>query len=80
MNTKADNIQEALLNKNISSAPKILAQFGKVNFCDEIIDDESDDPDDDYVMMRSYDVGDLHVKLYYGNNTRFIGCVETEKP
>jgi hypothetical protein len=57
--------------------------FGKdYRFVDEKIDDGSDDEEDPYVMMRSYDFyvegeeDERHTRFYYGNNTRKIGCVD----
>lgn len=73
-----NKLSELLCDKTIDEAPEILEQFGEVSFCDEKIDDGSDDEDDNYVMMRSYDVGEHHVRIYFGDNSRTIGCVEVE--
>ena len=69
----------ALEGEDISDAPDILRQFGKVSFCDEKIDNGCDDEEDEYVMMRSYDVEEFYVRIYYGNNTRIISCVDAER-
>ena len=52
-------------------------------FVEEKIDDGcSEDDEDDYVMMRSYDFyleGDpegYHVRFYYGNETGEIGYID----
>lgn len=69
-------LNELLCGKSIDEAQDLLEEFGEVSFCDEKIDDASDDENDSYVMMRSYDVGEHHVRIYFGNNSRTIGCVE----
>ena len=70
-------IYNALVGKDIADAEDILSQFGKVSFMDEKIDDGCDDEEseDEYVMMRSYNVGKKYVRIYYGNNTCTIGDV-----
>lgn len=74
-----DKIYDALIGESIDDAKDILSEFGEVSFVDEKIDDGSDDEDDNYVMMRSYDVDNLYVRIYYGDNTREIGCVDVEE-
>ena len=74
-----NDISQALLAKDIDDAEDILARFGKVKFVDEKIDDGDDgDGEDEYVMMRSYNVGKKYVRIYYGNNTGKIGCVDVK--
>lgn len=74
-----DDISQALLAKDIDDAEDILSRFGKVKFVDEKIDDGDDgDGEDEYVMMRSYNVGKKYVRIYYGNNTGKIGCVDVK--
>jgi len=72
-------LNKLLCGKSIDDAPDLLAQFGEVSFVDEKIDDGSDDEGDDYVMMRSYNVGKHYVRIYYGDNSRTIGCVEVDE-
>lgn len=70
-------IEDALVGESIDDAEEILSQFGEVSFDDEKIDDGCDEGEEDgYVMMRSYDVGDYYVRIYYGDCTREIGCVD----
>lgn len=68
-------IYDALIGRSIDDARGILEQFGVTDFVDEGIDDGCDGPEDDYVMKRCYDCGPLYVRIYYGNNTRVITCV-----
>ena len=70
-------IYKALVNKDIIDAEDILSQFGKVTFVDEKIDDGCDEEgsEDEYVMMRSFNVGYKYVRIYYGNNSGTIGDV-----
>ncbi len=70
-------IYKALVGKDIADAEEILWKFGKVRFVDEKIDDGCDDEgsEDEYVMMRSYNVGNHYVRIYYGNNSGTIGDV-----
>lgn len=71
-------ITSALVGNPIDKAPELLGAYGNVSFIDEKIDDGCDDPEDNYVMMRSYDVGDLYVRLYYGDVTRTIATVDVQ--
>lgn len=80
-----DRLNELLCDKSIDDAEGILAGLGRVKFVDEKIVDGSDDPDDDYVMLHSYDLylkendqEERYVRIYYGNNTRIIGNVDVE--
>ena len=77
---KTYEIYNALIGENIDDAEDILSQFGKVRFVDESIDDgiDDDDSEDEYVMMRSYDVGKIHVRIYYGDNSGLIGCINID--
>ena len=70
-------IYKALVGKDIADAEDILSQFGKVRFVDEKIDDgcDEDGSEDEYVMMRSFNVDGKYVRIYYGNNTCTIGSV-----
>lgn len=71
-------ITSALVGNHIDKAPELLGAYGNVSFVDEKIDDGCDGPEDNYVMMRSYDVGDLYVRLYYGDVTRTIATVDVQ--
>lgn len=70
-----------LINEDIDDVVDILLQdFDKVQMVDEKIDDGcTDGGEDDYVMMRSFDVvkGDevWYVRCYFGNYNREIGHV-----
>ena len=64
----------------------ILESHGTVKFVDEKIDDgvTDADNDDEYVMMRSYDLTtntgeQFYVRLYYGNNTRLFTCYDYDR-
>lgn len=73
-----DGLQYDLVDENIDDAEEIMAKYGDVRFVDEKIDDGCDDGEDDYVMMRSYNVGEYYVRIYYGNNTGIIGYIDAE--
>lgn len=64
---------------DIHKAETALSLFGTPKFVDEKIDDGCDDGEDTYVMMRSYDVDKYYVRIYYGNNTGVIGCVDIDE-
>ena len=65
--------------KDVDDVVDYLETLGEVHFCDEGIDDGIDDEDceDEYVMYRSYDLDDLHIILYYGNNSYLFTAFET---
>lgn len=76
----ADRIRRVLMIVgNIDKAETALSLFGTPKFVDEKIDDGCDDGEDTYVMMRSYDVDKYYVRIYYGNNSGIIGCVDVEE-
>lgn len=62
----------------IEDAKKIISKIiGKDCCCyDSYIDDGCDDADDDYVMCDAFECGELTIRVYYGNNTYLIGCVD----
>lgn len=56
--------------------------YVELHFCDEKIDDGCDDPDDEYVMMHSYDLKgekNYYIRIYYGNNTMKMGCYDVDE-
>lgn len=59
---------------HIEDAENELSQFGTVRFVDEKISDGLDDGD--YLMMRSFDVNDIYVRLFYAQSDGLISCVE----
>lgn len=52
----------------------------KCNIYDECIDDGADG-EDDYVMKGCFEVedSDITIRVYYGNNTLEIGCVDVRE-
>lgn len=76
-------VEEALRDsEDVESAEEALKQFGEIHFCDEKIDDGCDDPDDEYVMMRSYDLKgekSYYIRIFYGNNTMKIGFYDVDE-
>ena len=57
--------------------------FDDVRFVDEKIDDGCDESEeDDYVMLRSYDITKngkrYYLRLFYGDNTMLVGSYEVE--
>lgn len=64
----------------IDKAETALSLFGEPRFVDEKIDDGLDENEDGdtYLMMRSYDVGIHYVRIFYGDNSGKIGCVDVE--
>lgn len=64
-----------LFGEDVGYAEDMLCKFGKTRFVDAKIDDGLDDGEDEYLMMRSFDVKvegfdkPFYVRLYYGNNT-----------
>lgn len=78
----AENIRRVLMIVgNIEKAVTALSLFGTPKFVDEKIDDGCDENEDGdtYVMMRSYDVDKYYVRIYYGDNSGIIGCVDVEE-
>ena len=78
MNTETieNKLNDLLYEVDVEEAKEALEELGEVRFVDEKIDDGVDDDDceDEYVMMRSYDLktkdGEkFYIRLYYGNNT-----------
>ena len=60
---------------DVSECEDVLKKhFNEVHFCDEKIDDGLDDGV--YLMMRSYDVDDAHVRLYYGNDDYIVTSID----
>ena len=70
-----EDIDTLCLGEDIGACKDILEkEYGSCKFCDEKIDDGLDDGD--YLMMRSYDVADFHVRLYYPRQSGEVTCVE----
>ena len=69
-----EKIYDACIGKDVSECENILKEFGSTKFVDEKIDDGNDDGG--YVMMRSYDVGELYVKLYYADSDMVVSYVD----
>lgn len=71
---KCEDIDTLCIGEDIDNCESILEkEYGSCKFCDEKIDDGLDNGD--YLMMRSYDVADLHVRLYYPRETMEVTCV-----
>lgn len=71
---ECEDIDTLCIGEDIDDCLNILEkEYGSCTFCDEKIDEGLDDGD--YLMMRSYDVADLHVRLYYPRETREVTCV-----
>lgn len=69
-----EDIDTLCMGEDIDDCESILEkEYGSCTFCDEKIDEGLDDGD--YLMMRSYDVADFHVRLYYPRETREVTCV-----
>ena len=69
-----EDIDTLCIGEDIDNCESILEkEYGSCKFCDEKIDDGLDNGD--YLMMRSYDVADLHVRLYYPRETMEVTCV-----
>ncbi len=64
--------------KDVDDVEEYLKTLGEVHYCDEGIDDGIDDEDceDEYLMYCSYDLDDLHIILYYGNNSYLFTAFE----
>lgn len=64
----------------LDEAEDCLKTLGELYFCDEKIDDGCDEGEDEYVMMRSYDLDTegqkFYVRLYYGNYTTELWSFE----
>ena len=70
-----DIIYELCDGLDVSECEDVLKKhFDKVRLCDEKIDDGLDDGV--YLMMRSYDVDDAHVRLYYGNDDYIVTSID----
>lgn len=66
----------SLEDSDVDEVVDMLKFYGEVRFVDEKIDDGVDDDEceDEYVMMRSYDLKTpdghkFYIRLYYGNNS-----------
>ena len=71
---ECEDIDTLCIGEDIDNCESILEkEYGSCKFCDEKIDDGLDNGD--YLMMRSYDVADLHVRLYYPRETMEVTCV-----
>ena len=71
---ECEDIDTLCMGEDIDDCESILEkEYGSCKFCDEKIDDGLDNGD--YLMMRSYDVADLHVRLYYPRETMEVTCV-----
>ena len=70
-----DEIKEVIydlcIDKDIDKCEEILKRnFNDVSFCDEKIDEGLED--DVYLMMRSYDVDNVYVRFYYGDDDYLV--------
>lgn len=67
----------------LNEAENCLKALGELHFCDEKIDDGCNEGEDEYVMMRSYDLNvgrqKFYVRLYYGNNTTELGTFDVSQ-
>ena len=76
-NNKGYDFPEGLLGMDIDDVEAFLnTEFERVTLVDEKIADGCDDGQDEYVMMRSYDVEQegnvMYVRFFFGNNTRTV--------
>ena len=70
----------------LEEAEDALEKFGTIKFVDEKIDDGLDDDcEDEYLMLRCYNLyptdtslKSCYVKLYYGNNTMELGTFDVQ--
>lgn len=68
---ECEDIYDLCIDNDIDDCEKLITQeYGSCTFIDEKIDDGLDDGD--YLMMRSYQVGDMYVRLYYPQTTRIV--------
>ena len=79
--TATDLITKLCTDRDICEVEDILSEhFNNVRFVDEKIDDlipsEDEDSEDDYLMMRSYDVDNFYVRFYYPRTTCDITDIE----
>ena len=70
-----DEIKEVIydlcIEKDIDECEEILKKnFNDVSFCDEKIDEGLEDGV--YLMMRSYDVDNVYVRFYYGDDDYLV--------
>ena len=72
---ECEDFDNLCMGEDIDDCENILEkEYGSCTFCDEKIDEGLDDGD--YLMMRSYDVANFHVRLYYPRETREVTCVD----
>lgn len=71
-------IVDALVGQDADDAKDILSRFGEPHFVDEKIDDGDDSGENEYVMMRSYDLNHYYIRIFFGDVDRVIGCVDIE--
>lgn len=76
-------IQETFVNEfydGVTYTEEILTEIiGKnVSMYDSKIDDGVDDDEDNYVMCDCFSTDDdsITIRIYYGDETRVIGCVD----
>lgn len=72
---EAEDIYDMCIDKDIEDAEDILRKnFTNVRFCDEKIDEGLDDGV--YLIMKSFDVDDHYVRLFYPNDTYIVTDVD----
>ena len=74
-------ISKAVLDHDINEAVSNLREaFDDVSFVDKKIDNGCDDSEDDYVMMRSFDISKGtfkgYLRLFFGDQTRTVACYD----
>ena len=75
---ECEDIDDLCMGENIDDCERILEkEYGSCKFCDEKIDDGLDNGD--YLMMRSYQVGDSYVRLYYPREKSEVTCVDVRE-
>lgn len=72
---KKNDIKEVIydlcIGKDIDKCEEILKKnFNDVSFCDEKIDEVLEGVG--YLMMRSYDVDNVYVRFYYGDDDYLV--------
>lgn len=75
---ECEDIDDLCMGEDIDDCENILEkEYGSCYFVDEKIDDGLDDGD--YLMMRSYQVGNEYVRLYYPRETREVTYVDVRE-
>lgn len=74
---KINIIENECIGRSITECENRLKKHFSVKFVDEKIDDGNNDGS--YCMMRSYDVDEYYVRLYYNDNNGIVSDVSVIK-